>query len=106
MASPSAVRYVAATTKSALDSIHLQCHIKPGASKKRQGIIFVSEDLIEVCVTAQAREGEANKAVKELMSRVSDLLSFAFDYLRDCQNKPLFSTISNLLVLGTQMSKV
>jgi uncharacterized protein YggU (UPF0235/DUF167 family) len=70
MAPLPAIRYVAATAKSVLGTIHLQCHVKPGASKQRQGIVSISENLIEVCVAAQAREGEANKAVREVFSTV------------------------------------
>jgi hypothetical protein len=101
-----AVRYVAATTKSALGAIHLQCHVRPGTSKQRQGIMSISEDFIEVCVAAQARGGEANKAVKELLSRVSVL--FIIFHICICaviESNPS-STTSCLLVLGTQMPKV
>ena len=65
-----AIRYVASSTKFALGSIHLQCHVKPGASKQREGIISVSDNGIEICVSARAREGEANKAVREVFSNV------------------------------------
>ncbi|KAI9791804.1 MAG: hypothetical protein M1833_001328 [Piccolia ochrophora] len=77
MTSNSAVRCVLnATTKSSKSSklptatIHLVCHVKPGASSKREGIIAVEDSQIELCVAAQAREGEANKAVRELISDV------------------------------------
>jgi uncharacterized protein YggU (UPF0235/DUF167 family) len=56
-----------------LGYIYLQCHVKPGASKQREGIISISENVIEVCVSAQAREGEANKAVREVFSSVSSM---------------------------------
>lgn len=51
--------------------IHLQCHVKPGASKQREGILTISDNVIEVCVAAQAKDGEANKAVRGLFSDVS-----------------------------------
>jgi hypothetical protein len=70
MASPPAIRHVASSAKSAFGYIHLQCHVKPGASKQRQGIISVSNDVIEVCVSAQPKDGEANKAVREVFSDV------------------------------------
>jgi uncharacterized protein YggU (UPF0235/DUF167 family) len=66
-----AVRFIASTTKFALGSIHLQCHVRPGASKQREGIISVSDNGIEICVSARAHEGEANKAVREVLSNVS-----------------------------------
>lgn len=71
MTSLPAIRHVASSAKSALSFIHIQCHVKPGASKQREGIISVSESIIEVCVSAQPRDGEANKAVRELFSKVS-----------------------------------
>ncbi|TVY89771.1 UPF0235 protein [Lachnellula willkommii] len=71
MASLLAIRHVASSSKSALGYIYLQCHVKPGASKQREGIASVSENVIEVCVSAQAREGESNKAVREVLSSVS-----------------------------------
>ena len=88
MAPFSAIRYVAATTKSAFSSIHLHCHVKPGASKQRQGIISISDNLIEVCVAAQAREGEANKAVKEVFStvRMLDLSPNIVSYHCSCDS--------------------
>lgn len=65
-----AIRYVASSTKFALGSIHLQCRVKPGASRQREGIISVSDTVIEICVSERAREGEANKAVREVFSNV------------------------------------
>jgi uncharacterized protein YggU (UPF0235/DUF167 family) len=70
MASPPAIRHVASPAKSALGYIYLQCHVKPGASKQREGIISVSDSVIEVCVSAQPKDGEANKAVREVFSDV------------------------------------
>lgn len=68
-----AIRFIPSTTK-ALGAIYLQCHVKPGASKAREGIISVGEDVIEVCVSARAKEGEANKAVRDLFSSVCFML--------------------------------
>lgn len=69
-----AIRYVASSAKSALGRVLFNCHVKPGASKQREGIISVSDTVIEICVSARAREGEANKAVKEIFSNVSLLV--------------------------------
>lgn len=70
MASTSAIRYVARTKKNPLGSVYLQCHVKPGASKTREGVTGLTDDAIEICVAAQAREGEANKAVVKVLSDV------------------------------------
>jgi uncharacterized protein YggU (UPF0235/DUF167 family) len=70
MAPHPAIRLVAASTKSAVCLIHLQCQVKAGVSKQREGVVSVSESFIEVCVSAQPKDGEANKAVRELFSDV------------------------------------
>ncbi|KAL2108558.1 hypothetical protein VUR80DRAFT_3642 [Thermomyces stellatus] len=70
MSASSAIRFLAGTKKNPLASIQLQCHVKPGASREREGVLSVSDDVIELCVAAQAREGEANKAVVKLLSEV------------------------------------
>jgi len=71
MASSSAIRFIASsTTKSTFGSVQLQCHVKPGASKQREGVLSINDDTIEICVAAHAREGEANKAVRNLISDV------------------------------------
>ena len=70
MASSSAIRFVTGSKKSPLGSLHLQLRVKPGASKNREGVIAVTDDAIELCVSAQAREGEANKAVVQVLSGI------------------------------------
>jgi uncharacterized protein YggU (UPF0235/DUF167 family) len=67
-----AVRFVAAKgTKQTLGSLQIACHVKPGASHKREGILDVTKETIELAVSAQAKEGEANKAVRDLIAKVS-----------------------------------
>jgi uncharacterized protein len=70
MTSKQVIRFVAASTKSGLDSIHLQCHVKPGASKQREGLAAINDEAVELCVAAAAREGEANKAVRDVISDI------------------------------------
>lgn len=70
MASAGAIRCVAASKKNPFGAVYLQCHVKPGASKSREGVTALTDDAIEICVAAQAREGEANKAVVKVLSDV------------------------------------
>lgn len=66
-----AIRFIAAKgSKAQGGSIQLLCHVKPGVNAKREGIGAMTDDYIEVCVAAQAREGEANKAVREVIAEV------------------------------------
>lgn len=66
-----AVRFIAGSKKSALGNLHLRCHVRPGAAKSRQGVLAVTDEAVELCVAAQARDGEANRAVVKLLSEVS-----------------------------------
>lgn len=77
----SAIRFVAGTKKSPLGTLYLQCHVKPGASRVREGVTAVTDATVELCVSAQAKEGEANKAVVKLLSGVC-VLFFFFLFLR------------------------
>lgn len=65
-----ALWYVAATKKSAQNTLYMHCNVKPGASKAREGVSAVDDEAVDICVAAQAREGEANKAVIGVLSAV------------------------------------
>lgn len=65
-----AMWYVVGTKKSPHGTLYMHCNVKPGASKNREGVASVGEDAVEICVAAQAREGEANKAVIKVLSEV------------------------------------
>ncbi|EGY20229.1 uncharacterized protein VDAG_02245 [Verticillium dahliae VdLs.17] len=69
----SALRYVAAAKTSSRGTLHLRCYVKPGAAKAREGVTGLTEDAIEICVAAQPRQGEANKAVLRLLSEASSI---------------------------------
>ncbi|KAL7905672.1 hypothetical protein GGI35DRAFT_483393 [Trichoderma velutinum] len=75
MASPAsaAVRFLAGSKKAPQGILQLRLHVKPGASKNRQGIQTVTDDVIELCVAAQAKDGEANQAVIEVLSEALDI---------------------------------
>ena len=67
-----AIRFVvgkAAKGRTATGTIQLLCHVKPGASANREGITSVTDEVIDICVAAQAREGEANKAVTHVIAK-------------------------------------
>lgn len=52
-------------------TIYIHCHVKPGASKQREGVTCITDEAVEICVAAQAKEGEANKSVVKVLSEVS-----------------------------------
>ncbi|PNY25204.1 Uncharacterized protein TCAP_04853 [Tolypocladium capitatum] len=69
MATSGAVRFVMGGWKSpAPGSLRLQLRVKPGTGKDREGVSSVSDDYVHLCVAAQARGGEANRAVVQLLS--------------------------------------
>ncbi|KAK4131491.1 DUF167-domain-containing protein [Trichocladium antarcticum] len=68
-----AIWYVAGTKRSPSGTLYMHCRVKPGASKNREGIASVDDEAVGICVSAQAREGEANKAVIKVLSEALDL---------------------------------
>lgn len=56
--------------KSSSEILLLRCHVRPGASKVREGITEVTDEAVELCVSAQAQDNKANKAVLEVLSEV------------------------------------
>lgn len=92
----SAIRFVAAAKQPAVGTLVLQCRVKPGASKVREGIVAVTDDAVEICVAAQARDGEANRAVVHVLSQVST--SFFAGYLQRYRRSRRFLTYKILEV--------
>lgn len=70
MASQRVLQYVAGAKKKP-PTVYLRCHVKPGASKVREGITALTDGTIELCVSAVPKDGESNKAVLAVLSEVS-----------------------------------
>ena len=68
-----AIRFMGSTGSKGTARILLLCHVKPGVSANREGIAAVTDERIEVCVTSQARDGEANTAVRSIIADVLKL---------------------------------
>ncbi|EOA85155.1 uncharacterized protein SETTUDRAFT_59455, partial [Exserohilum turcica Et28A] len=49
-------------------TVQLICHVKPGVHATREGVASVSEEHVQVCVAAQAKDGAANKAVARVIA--------------------------------------
>ena len=71
MASSTAIRLIAGTKSSPLGTLQLICRVRPGAAASREGVTALADDAVELCVSAPARDGEANKAVLRVLSEVS-----------------------------------
>ncbi|KAK7700675.1 hypothetical protein SLS64_010819 [Diaporthe eres] len=67
MASQRVLQYVAGAKKKP-PTVYLRCHVKPGASKVREGITALTDSTIELCVSAVPKDGESNKAVLAVLS--------------------------------------
>ena len=65
-----AIHYVSSMVNKKPSRLLLSCRVKPNASASREGITAVTQDRIDIYVTAQAKDGEANKAVRELIAEV------------------------------------
>ncbi|KAH8819545.1 hypothetical protein F5884DRAFT_848861 [Xylogone sp. PMI_703] len=106
MASAPAIRYVASTTKSALGSVFLQCHVKPGASKQREGISSVTDEVIEICVSARAQEGEANKAVKAVISETLQVPKSDVEIIRGVKSRDKTISVAGIAAEDKESSTI
>jgi uncharacterized protein len=104
MASKQAVRFVAASTKSGLGSIHLNCRVKPGASKQREGVAAINDEAVELCVAAAAREGEANKAVREVISDILKVPKSSVEVIKGQKSRKKTIAIFGINTCGDEQS--
>ncbi|OHF04525.1 hypothetical protein CORC01_00377 [Colletotrichum orchidophilum] len=102
----SAIRFVAGTKKSPLGTLYLQCHVKPGASRVREGVTAVTDATVELCVSAQAKEGEANKAVVKLLSGVLGLPKSDLTITQGLKSRDKTVAVSNIENGELYMAKV
>lgn len=68
----SAIRFVAgkqAKGRHPTHTIQLLCRVKPNVNVNREGVTAVTDQVIDVCVAAQAREGQANTAIEAVIAR-------------------------------------
>ncbi|KAH8757357.1 hypothetical protein F5883DRAFT_161342 [Diaporthe sp. PMI_573] len=72
MSSHRVLQYVAGAKKKP-PTVYLRCHVKPGASKVREGITALTDSTIELCVSAVPKDGESNKAVLAVLSEALDV---------------------------------
>lgn len=85
MATHSFIRYAVGSNQRPA-TVYLHCHVKPGVSKVREGIASLTDDAIELCVSAVARDGESNKAVLAVLSQVrNQILSVYLIFLWRCK---------------------
>ncbi|KAI0381365.1 hypothetical protein F5Y04DRAFT_280897 [Hypomontagnella monticulosa] len=70
MATRNAITLIQKSKSSAPEILQLRCHIRPGASKVREGVTAVTDESVELCVSAPPQDGKANKAVIEILSEI------------------------------------
>jgi uncharacterized protein YggU (UPF0235/DUF167 family) len=63
-----AIRLVLNPEHPACRVLYLQCHVKPGAAKVREGILAVTDRVVDVAVAGHARGGETNNALRDVTS--------------------------------------
>ncbi|KAF2268634.1 YggU-like protein [Lojkania enalia] len=98
----SSIRFIAAKgAKSSGGSIQLLCHVKPGVNATREGIAAVTEERIDVFVAAQAREGEANKAVREVIARALSIPKSDVDISKGMKSREKTITVNNINTKNT-----
>lgn len=68
------------------NSVQLACRVKPNA-RAGSRILSVSDDVVELAVSAKPQDGAANKAVMELIADVLDVPKTAVTIIRGMKSK-------------------
>jgi len=93
-----AIRLTASKPPSCIYTLHLLCHVKPGVAPKREGIATITPSSIELCVAARAREGDANRAVKELIAKVLHVPKSDVEISKGSKSREKAVVVSNISV--------
>lgn len=103
-----AIHFVAGrgTKGQSLATIQLLCHVKPGVNANREGIGSVSDESIEVCVAAQARDGEANKAVREVIAEALRVPKSDVDVAKGMKSREKTVAVNLTYTVGTPEEEV
>ncbi|KAF1357824.1 hypothetical protein EJ07DRAFT_28317, partial [Lizonia empirigonia] len=72
-------------------TIQLLCHVKPGASANREGITAVTDNMIDICVTAQARG--RNTAIRIVIAKTLKIPKSDVDIAKGMKSREKTATI-------------
>ncbi|KAK6842922.1 hypothetical protein PG995_001938 [Apiospora arundinis] len=92
--------------RNAPSSLHIRCHVKPGADKVREGILAVSEDAVELCVAAAPRNGESNKAVVQVLSDALKIPKMDLRIVQGLKSRDKTIELSSQLLQTTDEAKL
>ncbi|KAK8113808.1 YggU-like protein [Apiospora kogelbergensis] len=87
-------------------SLHIRCHVKPGADKVREGILAVSDAAVELCVAAAPRNGESNKAVVQVLSHALQIPKMHLRIVRGLKSRDKTIELSSRLLQTTDEAKL
>lgn len=95
---PAAVRFVAGSGRKlrSMGFLQLQLRVKPGTSRDRQGISAVTESVVELCVAAEPRDGEANDAAISVLSSVVGIAKSRFQIAHGLKSRDKIVTIDDV----------
>ncbi|KAF2807962.1 YggU-like protein [Mytilinidion resinicola] len=100
-----AIRLTASKPPSRSHTLHLLCHVKPGAASKREGVSAVTASGIELCVAARAREGEANRAVRALIAEVLHVPKSDVEIAKGMKSREKTVVVSNITIVKSSIEE-
>ncbi|KAL8376709.1 hypothetical protein RB595_007704 [Gaeumannomyces hyphopodioides] len=98
-----AIRFIGSSKRSPVAAVlMLQCHVKPGSSKSREGIASLSDDAVELCVAAPPRDDQANKAVVAVLSEALGSPKSDLDIVHGLKSHAKTVAVKGSLAQGTE----
>ncbi|GAW26141.1 putative duf167 domain protein [Rosellinia necatrix] len=92
--------------KSSTEILQLRCHVRPGANKSRQGVIAITDETIELCVSAPPQDGKANKAVLEVLSEALGTPKSALQITHGLKSRDKTVSVASNSIKHEQSTKV
>ncbi|KAL8404584.1 hypothetical protein RB594_009441 [Gaeumannomyces avenae] len=98
-----AIRFIASSKRSPVPpALMLQCHVRPSASKSREGITSLSDDAINLCVAAPPLENKANQAVVAVLSEALGSPKSDLNIVSGLKSHEKTVAVKGKLALGTE----
>ncbi|KAJ9257004.1 hypothetical protein DTO195F2_5683 [Paecilomyces variotii] len=81
-------------------TLQISCHVKPNASARRQGVLAVGPETVDIAVAAVPRDGESNAAVSKVLADVFDVSKSDVAIIRGHKSREKTLSISGLDIGG------
>ncbi|KAL1851148.1 hypothetical protein Plec18167_001918 [Paecilomyces lecythidis] len=81
-------------------TLQISCHVKPNASARREGVLAVGPETVDIAVAAVPRDGEANTAVSKVFADIFSVSKSDVAVIRGHKSREKTLSINGLDIGG------